>query len=132
MSNSFFLQNTCVYQRKSVPLQRKSGQNNRFFSEKAGKMPFNFLEKENAFTRNEEGLYAINFEEMKAAVAKLGGEILKAQGDGNYEFVKEWIATDGVIKPALQSDLDKVNGMGIPTDIYYEMSPELLIDNSNK
>lgn len=94
---------------------------------KANMLTFNFLEKENAFTRNEEGLYAINFEEMKAAVAKLGGEILKAQGDGNYEFVKEWIATDGVIKPTLQSDLDKVNGMGIPTDIYYEMSPELLI-----
>ena len=96
---------------------------------KANMLTFNFLEKENAFTRNEEGLYAINFEEMKAAVAKLGGEILKAQGDGNYEFVKEWIATDGVIKPTLQADLDKVNGMGIPTDIYYEMSPELLIDN---
>ena len=94
---------------------------------KANMLTFNFLEKENAFTRNEEGLYAINFEEMKAAVAKLGGEILKAQGDGNYEFVKEWIATDGVIKPTLQTDLDKVNGMGIPTDIYYEMSPELLI-----
>ena len=96
---------------------------------KANMLTFNFLEKENAFTRNEEGLYAINFEEMKAAVAKLGGEILKAQGDGNYEFVTEWIATDGVIKPTLQADLDKVNGMGIPTDIYYEMSPELLIDN---
>ena len=99
---------------------------------KANMLTFNFLEKENAFTRNEEGLYAINFEEMKAAVAKLGGEILKAQGDGNYEFVKEWIATEGVIKPTLQADLDKVNGMGIPTDIYYEMSPELLIDNSKK
>ena len=94
---------------------------------KANMLTFNFLEKENAFTRNEEGLYAINFEEMKVAVAKLGGEILKAQGDGNYEFVKEWIATEGVIKPTLQADLDKVNGMGIPTDIYYEMSPELLI-----
>lgn len=97
---------------------------------KANMLTFNFLEKEGAFTRNEEGLYAINFEAMKDAVAKLGGEILKAQGDGNYEFVKEWIATDGVIKPTLQADLDKVNGMGIPTDIYYEMSPELLIDNN--
>ena len=94
---------------------------------KANMLTFNFLENEGAFTRNEEGMYAINFDNMKVAVAKLGGEILKAQGDGNYEFVKEWIATDGVIKPALQSDLDKVNGMGIPTDIYYEMSPELLI-----
>ena len=97
---------------------------------KANMLTFNFLEKEDAFTRNEEGLYAINFENMKDAVAKLGGEILKAQGDGNYEFVKEWIATDGVIKPTLQADLDKVNGMGIPKDIYYEMSPELLIDNN--
>ncbi|MBR5146547.1 MAG: Zn-dependent hydrolase [Bacteroidales bacterium] len=94
---------------------------------KANMLTFNFLEKEGAFTRNEEGLYAINFENMKVAVAKLGGEILKAQGDGNYEFVKEWIATEGVIKPTLQSDLDKVNGMGIPTDNYYERSPELLI-----
>jgi len=97
---------------------------------KANMLTFNFLEKEGAFTRNEEGLYAINFENMKAAVAKLGGEILKAQGDGDYEFVKEWIATDGVIKPTLQADLDKVNGIGIPKDIYYEMSPELLIDNN--
>ena len=97
---------------------------------KANMLTFNFLEKEGAFTRNEEGLYAINFEAMKDAVAKLGGEILKAQGDGNYEFVKEWIATDGVIKPTLQADLDKVNGMGIPTDIYFEMSPELLIDKN--
>ena len=51
VSNSFFLQNTCVYQRKSVPLQRKSGQNNRFFSEKAGKMPFNFSGKAGKINR---------------------------------------------------------------------------------
>ncbi len=94
---------------------------------KANMLTFNFFEKENAFTRSEDGLYTINFENMKVAVAKLGGEILKAQGDGSYEFVKGWIETEGVIKPTLQADLDKVNGMGIPTDIYYEMSPELLI-----
>ena len=40
----FFLQNTCVY-------QRKSGQNNQFFSEKAGKMPFNFSEKAGKINR---------------------------------------------------------------------------------
>ena len=44
-------QNTCVYQRKSVPLQRKSGQNNLFFSEKAGKMPFNSSEKADNINR---------------------------------------------------------------------------------
>ena len=51
MSNSFFCKNTCVYQRKSVPLQRKSGQNNLFFSEKAGKIPFNSSEKADNINR---------------------------------------------------------------------------------
>lgn len=44
-------QNTCIYQRKSVPLQRKSGQNNLFFSEKAGKMPFNSSKKADSINR---------------------------------------------------------------------------------
>ena len=51
MSNSFFCKNTCVYQRKSVPLQRKSGQNNLFFSEKAGKMQYNPKEKADNINR---------------------------------------------------------------------------------
>ncbi len=93
---------------------------------KANMLTFNFLEREGAFSRNAEGLYSIDFEKMKAAVEKLGGEILVAQGDGNYEYVKEWIATDGVIKPTLQQDLDKVNSMGIPKDIYYEMGRQYL------
>lgn len=97
---------------------------------KANMLTFNFLEKEGAFTRNAEGMYSINYDKMKLAVEKLGGAILKAQGDGNYEFVKQWIETEGVIKPTLQADLDKVNGMGIPTDIYFEMSPTLLTDNT--
>ncbi|MCQ2308549.1 MAG: Zn-dependent hydrolase [Bacteroidales bacterium] len=94
---------------------------------KANMLTFNFLEREGAFTRNADGLYAIDFPKMKAAVEKLGGEILKAEGDGSYEFVKEWIAKDGVIRPALQADLDKVNSLGIPKDIWYEMGMEYLL-----
>lgn len=94
---------------------------------KANMLTFNFLEREGAFTRNAEGLYAIDFPKMKAAIEKLGGEILKAEGDGSYEFVKEWIANDGVIRPALQADLDKVNSLGIPKDIWYEMGMEYLL-----
>lgn len=93
---------------------------------KANMIEFNFLSNEGAFTRDENGLYNIDFPKMKLAVEKLGGAILTAQGDGNYEFVKEWIATDGVIKPELQSDLDKLAGSGIPKDIYYEMGLEYL------
>ena len=93
---------------------------------KANMIEFNYLANEGAFTRDANGLYNIDFPKMKLAVEKLGGAILTAQGNGDYEFVKNWIATDGVIKPELQKDLDKINGCGIPKDIWYEMGIEYL------
>ncbi len=63
---------------------------------------------------------------MKAASKKLTGMILKAQGDGNYEAVKEWIASEGVVKTELQTDLDRITALGIPVDIYFEMGPKML------
>ncbi len=93
---------------------------------KANMIEFNYLAKEGAFNRDENGLYSIDFPKMKLAVEKLGGAILTAQGNGDYEFVKNWIATDGVIKPELQADLDKLAGCGIPKDIVYNMGMEYL------
>ena len=93
---------------------------------KANMIEFNYLANEGAFTRDDNGLYDIDFPKMKLAVEKLGGAILVAQGNGDYEFVKNWIATDGVIKPELQKDLDKLAGCGIPKDIWYEMGMEYL------
>ena len=93
---------------------------------KANMIEFNFLSREGAFTRDANGLYNIDFPKMKLAVEKLGGAILTAQGNGDYEYVKNWIATDGVIKPELQADLDKLAGAGIPKDIWYEMGMEYL------
>lgn len=93
---------------------------------KANMIEFNYLANEGAFTRDKNGLYNIDFPKMKVAVEKLGGAILTAQGNGDYEFVKNWIATDGVIKPELQADLDKLAGCGIPKDIWYEMGMEYL------
>ena len=93
---------------------------------KANMIEFNYLANEGAFTRDANGLYNIDFPKMKLAVEKLGGAILTAQGNGDYEFVKNWIATDGVIKPELQADLDKLAGCGIPKDIVYNMGMEFL------
>ncbi|MCR5037629.1 MAG: Zn-dependent hydrolase [Bacteroidales bacterium] len=93
---------------------------------KANMIEFNYLANEGAFTRDANGLYNIDFPKMKLAVEKLGGAILVAQGNGDYEYVKNWIATDGVIKPELQKDLDKIAGSGIPKDIWYEMGMEYL------
>jgi hypothetical protein len=94
---------------------------------KANMLEFNYFEKEGAFTRNEQGQYAIDFEKMKAAVEKLAGDILICQGNGDYEAAKAWLGEMSVIKPELQADLDRVNEAGIPTDIYYNMGPEVLL-----
>lgn len=94
---------------------------------KANMLTFNYFQNEGAFTRNEEGRYAIDFEKMKVAVEKLAGDILMHQGDGDYEATKAWMADQIVIKPELQADLDRVNAAGIPTDIYFNMGPQVLL-----
>jgi len=92
----------------------------------ANMLRFNFFLKNGAFTRNEDGTYSINFEKMKVASKALTQKILKIQGDGDYEAAKQWIETDGMIPPQLKEDLDKVNSMGIPVDIYFEQGPQVL------
>ena len=94
---------------------------------KANMLTFNYFQNEGAFVRNEEGRYAIDFEKMKVAVEKLAGDILMHQGDGDYEATKAWMGEMSVIKPELQADLDRVNAAGIPTDIYFNMGPQVLL-----
>lgn len=94
---------------------------------KANMLTFNYLQREGAFTRNEDGRYAVNFEAMKAAVEKLAGDILVHQGDGDMERVKAWIEDDSVIKDELQADLNQVANAGIPVDIYFNMGANVLL-----
>lgn len=94
---------------------------------KANMLEFNYMEKEGAFTRNEQGQYAIDFEKMKVAIEKLAGDILVCQGNGDYEAAKAWLGEMSVTKPELQADLDRVNNAGIPVDIYYNMGPQVLL-----
>lgn len=92
----------------------------------ANMLRFNFFLKKGAFTRNADGTYSVNFEKMKTASRELTQKILKIQGDGDYQAAVEWIKTDGVVSKQLQEDLDKVNNMGIPVDIYFEQGPKML------
>ena len=94
---------------------------------KANMIEFNYFQDMGAFTRNEQGQYAIDFEKMLVAVEKLAGDILVHQGNGDYEATKAWMAERIVIKPELQADLDRVNEAGVPVDIYYKMGPEVLL-----
>ena len=92
----------------------------------ANMLRFNFFMEHGAFTRNDDGTYSTDFEKMKEASALLTQKILMMQGDGDYEAAKAWIEKDGVVKPQLQADLDRLNDAGIPSDIYFEQGPDVL------
>ncbi|MEG1555398.1 MAG: Zn-dependent hydrolase, partial [Bacteroidales bacterium] len=62
---------------------------------KANMMCFNYMEKEGAFTRNQDGTYHINFEKARAAMDSWSALILKTQGDGNFEFATSFREENG-------------------------------------
>jgi hypothetical protein len=93
---------------------------------KSNMMRFNFFEEEGAFTRNEDGTYTVDFEKSKAAMEKLVQKIIYIQGDGDYAAAKTWVETEGIVKPALQTDLDRINASGIPVDVVFEKGKKVL------
>jgi hypothetical protein len=88
---------------------------------KANMMRFNFFQDFGAFERDSiSGTYRINFEKMQEAMLISSGLILKIQGDGDYATASKLIQEQGIIRPELQSDLDRIGEAGIPRDIVFE------------
>ena len=93
---------------------------------KANMMRFNFFWQEGALVRNADGTYTVDFEKTRAAMEKLMQKIIYIQGDGDYEAARQWVETEGIIKPELQSDLDRINAANIPVDVVFEMGKQEL------
>ncbi len=93
---------------------------------KANMVRFYYLQDKGAITRNENGMYSVNFDKMKDAVISSVQEILTIQGDGNYQLAKSIIEKDGYIKDLLKSDLNRINSAKIPVDIVFNMGLEYL------
>ncbi|HEX5043733.1 MAG TPA: hypothetical protein VFV75_12555 [Candidatus Polarisedimenticolaceae bacterium] len=88
---------------------------------------FHFFQREGAFTRDEAtGTYRVDMPKMRAAMDKLSAQILKFQGDGDYDGVVRFMDELGKMDPALQADLDRVGKAGIPKDIVFEQGVEVL------
>lgn len=94
---------------------------------KANMMCFNYMEKAGAFSRDAKGQYVIDFGKAKEAMNGWAALILQTQGDGNVEFATKYRAENGGISPALQADLDKINGAGIPRDITFIQGADILL-----
>ena len=88
---------------------------------RANMAAFNYFQDRGAFTRDDStGAYRVDFAKMTAAMNALSEQILRFQGDGDYPGVVAFNRRLGVIRPALQLDLDRLAAAGIPVDIVFE------------
>lgn len=79
-------------------------------------LQFNYLADEGGIKYDEAaGTYSIDPAKIKEAVRKLTNEILTLQAEGSYEKAKAMLDKYGVIRPAMQKTLDKLNN--VPVDI---------------
>jgi hypothetical protein len=96
---------------------------------KANMMRFNYFNEQDAFTRNEDGTYTVNFEKMKEAMISLIQKIIYLQGNGDYEGSKKWVEEKAIIMPQLQADLDRLNDANIPVDIVFEQGIDIVVSD---
>jgi hypothetical protein len=88
---------------------------------------YNFFKEMGAFTRDPEtGTYRVNAEKMPEAIATLSEQILRLQGNGDYEGVVAFINELGQMDDVLQGDLDLLAEEGIPVDIVLEQGLSVL------
>ena len=93
---------------------------------KANMVRFNYFAEQEAFKRNEQGLYSVDMDKMRKAMDGLSELILTLQGDGNYQDVDALVADKGMIKPELAADLARLEQANIPVDIVFEQGKEVL------
>ncbi|MEE4257732.1 MAG: Zn-dependent hydrolase [Bacteroidales bacterium] len=93
---------------------------------KANMMRFNYFEEKGAFTRNEDGTYTVNFDQMYDAMITLMQKILFIQGNGDYGAAKQWVDEAAMIPPGLQADLDRLNSSNIPVDIVFKQGASMV------
>ncbi|MFB3132053.1 MAG: Zn-dependent hydrolase, partial [Rhodothermales bacterium] len=94
---------------------------------RANLIRFNYFKDKGAFTREAAtGVYRIDIEQMKQAANDLSEEILRLQGDGDYDAVDAFVGQYLVMGDQLQADLDRLAELGIPRDIVFEQGLSVL------
>lgn len=93
---------------------------------KANMVRFNYFAEQGAFTRNEQGLYAIDVDKMTKAIDSLSELILMLQGNGDYAGVDKLVAKSGLIKANLAIDLARLEAANIPVDITFKQGKQVL------
>jgi len=87
---------------------------------KANMIRFNFFKEKEAFSRNDDGTYKVNYDNMIVAMKELSKVILTLQGDGDYDGVAALVSKKGIIPDELRADLDRLSDASIPVDVVFE------------
>lgn len=93
---------------------------------KANMIRFNYFQEKGAFTRNKQGLYSVNNGKMTEAINNLSQLILTLQGNGDYQGVAKLVASHGIIKTDLDTDLTRLAAAKIPVDIVFKQGKNVL------
>jgi len=93
---------------------------------KANMMCFNFFENKGAFSRDEKSQYVIDYEKAYKAMNDWANLIIVTQGNGDFDFAKQYRIENGGITETLQADLDLINNSGIPRDIRFNQGIKVL------
>ena len=78
-------------------------------------MQFNYLSDKGAFVANPDGTFAVDFTKVKGAVRDLTHDLLTLEAHGDYAGAKKMLYSLGVVRPAMQSAIDRLRD--IPIDI---------------
>lgn len=93
----------------------------------ANLLEFNYFEDRGAFTRDATtGTYRVDVQRMSQAVSSLAERLIRLQGDGDYAAVAKVLAEEGVLRPGLKSDLERLTSKNIPVDIVYEQGLDVV------
>lgn len=93
---------------------------------KANMIRFNYFAAAGAFSRNEQGLYAVDMANMRSAMNSLSEKILTLQGNGDYDGVVALFEQLGGIDAQLQADLARLAAANIPVDITFAQGKQVL------
>lgn len=94
---------------------------------KANMIEFNFFEDRGAFQRDAAtGRYRVDLRKAQAATEALAARILKIQGDGDYELARRVVSEEGVVRPSLRTDLERLAARNIPVDVVFDQGTKTL------
>lgn len=87
---------------------------------------FNWFEKNGAFTRDDKGIYTIDFAKTKQCIKTWSSFIITMEGNGDIAAAKKYSKANAVISEVLQKDLDNINSKNIPVDVRFKQGRQVL------